>query len=1478
MHRHRLRWHLLRLTVAVLLGFVPAILGTLTAVLYTETGNKTLGRLAGRELSRLLRGRFEIGQVSGSFLRTLELHDLVIRDTLGQPFASVPRFRVSYSAANLLAGRFVFVSVELERPDVRIVKRQNGRLNYEEIFRLGEGPPGGASPLIEFRNVRFRQAQVEIRLPWHPPDTANTAALVAAALAADRAKPGRAILATPDGLRRVVELSALNARLPRLRVSSPDHSPATFDVDSLSARVSDPALQVVDLAAHVWTHGDSLAFTVHRIGLPNSRLTGGGVITWPNGPVLYDFTANASRLDLRDLHWISPDFPDLSGHAVVTASSRSEDVTAYTLQNLDMAGAPGRLTGSVTAVTDRRRGLGVEDMALQLIDLDLDVPRPYLDSLPLHGTLTGQLLGSGYKDGLDLDAHLSFMDADVSDGATSNFVAAGHLVLGGPDGTLFDTVVVSSGDVDLRTVQHLVPSVKLNGRMQLAGVLRGQWHDLTYEGDVTHHDGEHPESHATGNATLDTRSDEVRFITEMNLAPLIFAGIRPSYPGIPIQGAVSGNVAMEGTAARFHLRTMVQGDLGVLAVNGTIAPDTGRFAAESLTARFAGVDLAQLLGTGPHTSLTGRLAADGAFDTTAGPTGSLSVDLQRGTVAEFPLDTLHADLRASGGLISLDSVLLRWAGGQLGGRGALPWRGPGDQRMHAVFRADSLEPFEALVERFTGPPSDTGVSAPLRGRLSGEMDLLGSAQEPRLLISARGEDLSWRNVASPALALGFGWNRAEHTEIGIGLQADELLVDRGVFKDVNVVAGGFQDSLRWTGSGRIDDLATVAGAGEYWREGDTSSVGFDSLVAILPRHSWRLRRPATITAGAGRIELTPVLLETIDGSGLLQVAGTIPRGQPGELTVSAQGVDLRDVYTLLQLDTTAIGGAVQLDVTVGGTAEKPTLRGTGSFADLSFGGFGSPFVQGIVDYAERRLDANLLMWKTGQPVLRIEAALPLDLALKKMTRRTVAGPLTVRVIADSTDLVIAEAFTKNLSRVRGTLRADVEIVGTWDEPHLRGTIEVRDAAASVPPLGTRYDHVNLLAHLAGDSVTIDSLMARGGEGSLRVTGGLRLEKLTRPVLDLTLRARRFRAIDARRFLTLAATGSLRLTGPVFQPRLSGRITADEGNLHFADLLTKRIVDLENPGDSGLIDLDLIRTERLGANFQNRFLDSLAIDNLQVQMGESFWLRSSEANIQLDGALTVNKTRDRYRYDGTLNAVRGNYALRIGGFVTRDFEVERGQVRYFGTPDLNADLDIEATHTVIATESSEEIPVIARITGTLLLPRLELTSTTTSQRPALSQTELVSYLMFGRPTFSLQGQGSQGSEYAAVQAGVSYLTSAFSSELQRALISDLGVPIDYLDIRPGGTAAGGFGGGTGSAQVAQVAAGWQIGRKWFVSLVADLCTNAQRLYPSAEFRMTRQIRLKSSVEPAYSCQAAQLNPALSTSKYQVGLDLLWEREY
>jgi TamB, inner membrane protein subunit of TAM complex len=1474
-----MRRHLPRLLAAFFLSLIPAALGTLGALLYSGDGTLLLGRLAGRELTRIFRGQFEVQRVSGSFVRSLVLDSLVIRDTLGEPFAAVPRLSARFTLPGLLAGRFVFAEVELDRPSVRIVKRKDGRMNLHEIFRLNEGPPGtGPSPLIEFRNVRLRAATLEVRLPWNPPDTATTPLQVAAALAADRARPGRVVLETTDGLRRVVILTRLDARLPLLRVSSPDGEPLTFDVDSLATQVSDPAVHVVDLAAHAWTHGDSLAFTLHRAALPGTRAVGGGVLTWPEGPVLYDFSLVASRFDLRDLHWISPDLPDMTGRAVLTAKSRSRQLNAYTLRDLEAAGREGRVEGEVTVLTDTRRGLGVEDMALSLTDLDLDVPRPYLDTIPLQGTLTGTLEGTGFLDGLDLGADLTFHDRQVPGGADNLFQAAGHLVFGGPDGTLFDTLTLRHGDLDLRTVQLQAPVVRLGGRLELEGELTGPWRNLTFTGTVSQRDSLLPESRAEGYARLDTRSDTVRFDTRVTMAPLAFDGIRPGYPGIPIQGTVEGVVALQGSANRFSAVTSVQGDIGAVALQGVIEPGAGRIAADSLTARFVRLDLARLRGSGPHTILTGQLAASGAIDTATGPDGTLALELGRSSVSEISLDSLHALVRGGGGRIVVDTLAARWPAGEIGGHGAIGWGTPGDDQVHLVFAADSLAVFDSLVSRFAGPAVDsTGLAEPLSGRATGEVDLLGSARVPRLLVRARGEEFGWRGIHAPVISVGFGWNGTARPEIGLGLDADTVLFGSIPVKEVNLVAGGYQDSLRWSGSAGLAPATGISGAGSWWSTGPDPVLSFDSLLASLPSHGWRLRQPATVTLREGHYDLAGVDLGATDGSGSMQLMGSVPRSGPGDLTVSVLGLQLKDIYTMLQLDTTGVAGTIQLDLAVGGTASAPTLRGTGAVADLSFGDLGSPFVQGIVNYGDRRLDANLLLWKTGQPVLRVEAQLPLDLALKSVRRRQVDGPLSVRAIADSTDLSVAEAFTRNLRRVRGTLRADVEVGGSWQAPRLAGFIELSNASAQVPGLGVQYDRTGLRARLSGDSITIDSLFVRGGEGTLRASGGLRLEQLTRPVFNLTLRARRFRAIDVRRFLTLDASGMVVLTGPLFQPRLTGRVTADAGTLHFADLITKRIVDLENPGDSGLIDLNLVRTERLGANFQNRFLDSLAIDTLRLEMGESFWLRSSEANIQLDGSITVNKARSQYRYDGTLNAVRGNYSLRIGGVVTKDFTVERGTVRYFGTPDLNADLDIEAKHVVIAAETGEEIPITARITGTMLQPKLELQSAATANRPALSQTELVSYLMFGRPTFSLQGQAGQGSQYAAVEAGLSYLSSALSSEIQRSLISDLGVPIDYLDIRTGGAGVG-LSGQSGSAQVATVAAGWQIGRRWFVTLVADLCTNTQRFYPNAEFRMSRQIRLKTSVEPAYSCQVALNQPALSVNKYQVGLDLLWDREY
>jgi len=115
------------------------------------------------------------------------------------------------------------------------------------------------------------------------------------------------------------------------------------------------------------------------------------------------------------------------------------------------------------------------------------------------------------------------------------------------------------------------------------------------------------------------------------------------------------------------------------------------------------------------------------------------------------------------------------------------------------------------------------------------------------------------------------------------------------------------------------------------------------------------------------------------------------------------------------------------------------------------------------------------------------------------------------------------------------------------------------------------------------------------------------------------------------------------------------------------------------------------------------------------------------------------------------------------------------VQYFGTPDLDAALDIEGNHVVHPLPGPgqpPEITVIAHIGGTLRLPRLTLQA----ENANYSQAELISYLLTGRPSVELSG----GQRAYVYSVGASLL----AGELERTVVSDLGVPLDYFEIRPG----------------------------------------------------------------------------------------------
>jgi translocation and assembly module TamB len=164
-------------------------------------------------------------------------------------------------------------------------------------------------------------------------------------------------------------------------------------------------------------------------------------------------------------------------------------------------------------------------------------------------------------------------------------------------------------------------------------------------------------------------------------------------------------------------------------------------------------------------------------------------------------------------------------------------------------------------------------------------------------------------------------------------------------------------------------------------------------------------------------------------------------------------------------------------------------------------------------------------------------------------------------------------------------------------------------------------------------------------------------------------------------------------------------------------------------------------------------------------------------------------------DGTLNASRGTYRLNLADVVAKDFRVTRGTVRFFGSPDFNPELDIVAEHTLRTTEG-DNLVVRAIITGTVAAPRLHLE---TDQAPPLSETEIVSYLMFGRPTDRLEGGAG-----AQVATALTSFASAAAGTLQQSLVSELGLPLDYLTVRPGSSSLD-----PSLVTGARIEAGWQL---------------------------------------------------------------------
>jgi hypothetical protein len=469
---------------------------------------------------------------------------------------------------------------------------------------------------------------------------------------------------------------------------------------------------------------------------------------------------------------------------------------------------------------------------------------------------------------------------------------------------------------------------------------------------------------------------------------------------------------------------------------------------------------------------------------------------------------------------------------------------------------------------------------------------------------------------------------------------------------------------------------------------------------------------------------------------------------------------------------------------------------------------------------------------------------------------------------DSVDMRLFRAFVPGLVDARGAIVADVDIRGRIKQPQLYGQISVGDGFARFSNLGTTYNHIRADIALSGDTVHIKGLSAetvKDRRGTVSVTGTVSFEHYDNPSFSLTANASNFHAIDKPGLAALdISTGpAVTLTGSTQDAVMRGTMRVERGTIYIPDVIKKQIIDLSDPEFQSAADTLLSQNREVMPRAPKAVARNLRLENVAVDIGSDVWLRSSEANVKLGGSLSVTLAppnpgeAPRLALEGTLSADKGTYRLNIvDPFIQPTFDVSSGSLTFYGTSDLNPELDITAIHTVRqprnGSVNGRDVRVEVDITGSLSQPKLALRN---PDNLPLSESDLLSYLVTGEPAVGLESTSGQ-------LGGIG--VRAFGNILTNA------IPKNVLDIVEVQTAAPGSDPtqtGTNPSYYSllntRAILGKQLGSRWFLGLSTGLCF----VNPSA-FKENLGLQLEYRISALYSAQAA-IEPGSSNTRCDKG---------
>jgi translocation and assembly module TamB len=661
--------------------------------------------------------------------------------------------------------------------------------------------------------------------------------------------------------------------------------------------------------------------------------------------------------------------------------------------------------------------------------------------------------------------------------------------------------------------------------------------------------------------------------------------------------------------------------------------------------------------------------------------------------------------------------------------------------------------------RVSGPAKQPHVVARLEGsalkvqqhgvavlKLDADVDLAGPKAPLKLDLDAGGVESGGKKVGD--LKVEGRGSQASH-RLALELRGGELGVGGAL-----ALSGGLRDDGSWAGRLERTDLRTP-GLGD-----------------------WRLAAPADLQFGK-TARLAPLCLSS--GEARVCAEGSLADDQSWKGKLDARALPLALAQPFLPKDV-FVSGAASLEAEAAGKADG-SIRGDarlglpGARVRVPMGAerrdidLSQTTLQARIDGKGAKADLKLVAGELANASAQVE--LPGWTAAADPKKQRIAGKLKAQV----PDLAWVKAFAPDLGKVEGRVALDLAVGGTLGDPRITGEGGLTNGRVEVPDAGLNLRDLRFAARSQGADRVVYDGGAKSGDGTLRITGETRLVPRDGWPTRVEIKGENFVAADTPEYLALVSPAltvrhgvdGASVEGEVVIPRTRIRPRAlPEGTVKpSSDVRIKG-----KPKEEAGAGLPLTIRVRI------RFGDQVHID--------AFKLRG-----RFEGNLLVEQKPGKDPVgNGRLGIVDGTYA-GLG----RDLKIEKGAVNYASSPLDNPGLDVRAVAV------TGEVSAGLTLTGTAREPKIELFS-----KPPRPQSEILSYLLFGKP---LSGTGSKEEKSSMGGAAAAVGSSMLAAEVGRQL------GLDELAV-------------SGAGDKAQLTVGQYVTPQLYLQYVSGLRSSINRL--------------------------------------------------